>query len=81
MWYACFDFEKRRYKRKRVDFKSKMQNEGGLEMSTTDSQFQKMSNSNKATKLANSKSQYYLLNPSLYGIGIRRECFSKTLFM
>lgn len=44
MWYACFDFEKKRQTRKRVDFKSKMQNEGGLEMSTTDSQFQKMSN-------------------------------------
>lgn len=75
MWYACFDFEKKRDRRMKANaYKEELKEEllvkdKGVEMS------------NMSEHLTAEEKEQYLKNPDLYGIGLRRECFSKTLFM
>ena len=84
MWYGCFDFEKKRKRKKHFDFKwdASLNAEGGAPEGDS---LLKSSNIDNITDLMASNLDYdkhdYLENADLYRIGLNRVCFSKTLFV
>lgn len=75
MWYACFDFEKKRKRKNKYKFEwpadtkaTKWENAGEKE-------------DEKLNEWENDPQNDYLENPELYRIGIDRTCFSRRLFV
>lgn len=75
MWYACFDFEKKRKRKNKYKFEwpkdtqqTKWEKEGEKE-------------EEKLNEWEKDPQNDYLENPELYRIGIDRTCFSKQLFI
>lgn len=92
MWYACFDFEKKRNRKAKVQYKwDEFDKEGG-QLDEAQADYILKEGGGKEALLSSSQQTSemesiaidkddYLENPALYSIGLKRECFSKTLFM